>query len=111
MVEATKLGYGQRTTLGDPAFTANVSTLEASYLTDTVAAEARNRIQVAHTNPPAYYNPGAYIPSPREGGTSHLAVVDKDGNAISLTTTVNLIWASQVSEWSIYHQSSAHASD
>ncbi|THU82699.1 hypothetical protein K435DRAFT_784523, partial [Dendrothele bispora CBS 962.96] len=29
-------------------------------------------------------------------GTSHVATMDSDGMAVSLTTTVNLIWGSQV---------------
>jgi len=101
VVEATKFGYGQRTTLGDPAFTANVSTLEAGYLTDEVAQAARERILVGKTNPPSYYDPSLYDSSPPEGGTSHMAVVDGDGMAVSLTTTVNLIWGSHVSEYSL----------
>ncbi|WOO81105.1 Glutathione hydrolase proenzyme [Vanrija pseudolonga] len=95
LVEADKLGYGQRATLGDPAFTANVTALEASYLTEPVIKAARARIHANTTFPPPYYNPDNYFPS-REGGTSHLAAVDKDGNAVSLTTTVNLIWGSGV---------------
>lgn len=98
VVEANKFGYGQRATLGDPAFTSNVSTLEASYLTDEVAAAARALITGNTTHPGAYYNPSNYAPASREGGTSHLAAVDGSGMAISLTTTVNLIWGSQVSE-------------
>ncbi|BEJ16362.1 hypothetical protein CspHIS471_0509670 [Cutaneotrichosporon sp. HIS471] len=96
LVEANKFGYGQRATLGDPAFTSNVSTLEASYLTDEVAAAARALIPRNTTYPGTYYNPANYAPASREGGTSHLAAVDGSGMAISLTTTVNLLWGSQV---------------
>lgn len=71
-----------------------MSTLEASYLTDAVAAAARAKIVDNATYPLAYYEPTSY--TPREGGTSHLAVVDGDGNAVSLTTTVNLIFGSHV---------------
>lgn len=95
MVEANKFAYGQRTWLGDPAFTANVSTLEASFLTDEVVAAARAKIVDGKTSNVTYYNPSNYYPT-AEGGTSHMAVVDCTGMAISLTTTVNLIWGSQV---------------
>ncbi|GMK55224.1 hypothetical protein CspeluHIS016_0202800 [Cutaneotrichosporon spelunceum] len=96
VVEANKFGYGQRATLGDPAFTSNVSTLEASYLTEEVAAAARALITGNSTHPGTYYNPTNYAPASKEGGTSHLAAVDGSGMAVSLTTTVNLIWGSQV---------------
>ncbi|CAK9781151.1 gamma-glutamyltranspeptidase [Cutaneotrichosporon oleaginosum] len=96
LVEANKFGYGQRATLGDPAFTTNVSSLEASYLTETVAGAARALISGNSTHPGTYYNPSNYAPASREGGTSHLAAVDSGGMAISLTTTINLIWGSRV---------------
>ena len=97
MVEANKFAYGQRATLGDPAFTANVTALEKSYLTEQVASEARTRISDDTTFATTYYDPSGYIPF-EEGGTSHLAVVDGSGMAISLTTTVNLIFGSRVNE-------------
>lgn len=97
VVESTKFAYGQRATLGDPAFTANVSMLESSYLTEDVAAAARARIVTNQTFPVGYYNPTNFYPT-RESGTSHLATADGSGMAVSLTTTVNLLWGSRVSE-------------
>lgn len=42
-----------------------------------------------------YYDPENYI-SLNDSGTSHMAAVDQWGNAVSLTTTVNFYWGSQV---------------
>ncbi|TFY82687.1 hypothetical protein EWM64_g1327 [Hericium alpestre] len=66
LIQATKFGYGQRTNYGDPAFTANVTELEKS-------VTLRRIVPV-----------------------SHVATMDKSGMAVSLTTTVNLIWGSRV---------------
>lgn len=101
LIEANKFAYGQRATFGDPAFTPNVTELERAYLTEEVAAEARAKIVSGETFPVSYYNPSNYYTT-REGGTSHLATADGKGMAVSLTTTVNLIWGSQVST---YHPS------
>lgn len=97
VIQATKFAYGQRANFGDPAFTANVSTLEKLYLTEPVAAAARAKIVDDATFGVSYYDPSKYTPT-RESGTSHIAAVDSTGMSISLTTTVNLIWGSQVSE-------------
>lgn len=78
-----------------------MTTLEKSYLTEQVASEARARISDTQTFGTTYYDPSDYIP-PRESGTSHLAVVDSTGMAVSLTTTVNLIFGSQVSECMVF---------
>lgn len=93
--QATKFAYGQRTTLGDPAFTANVSLLEEYYLQDNVAAAIRPKISDKTTHPVSYYDPNDYIVLD-DHGTSHLAAVDQWGNAVSLTTTVNYYWGSEV---------------
>ena len=97
MIESTKFAYGQRATLGDPAFTANVSSLEQAYITEEVASQARGRISDEQTFESSYYDPSGYFPS-QEFGTSYLATVDGNGMAVSLTTTVNLYWGSQVSK-------------
>jgi gamma-glutamyltranspeptidase/glutathione hydrolase len=99
VIEATKFAYGQRATLGDPAFTSNVTSLEQSYITEDVASLAREKISDEQTFPSSYYTPSGYIPT-QEFGTSYLATVDGNGMAISLTTTVNLYWGSRVSTYS-----------
>lgn len=98
MIESTKFAYGQRATLGDPAFTSNVTSLEQQYITEEVAALARAKISDKQTFESAYYTPSGYIPT-QEFGTSYLATVDGNGMAVSLTTTVNLYWGSRVSEY------------
>ena len=95
VIQATKFAYGQRATLGDPDFTPNVTQLEQSYLTETVASAVRSKIASNATFTSDYYNPSNYYPS-REGGTSHMATADGNGMAVSLTTTINLPWGSRV---------------
>ncbi|GAA98617.1 uncharacterized protein L969DRAFT_18069 [Mixia osmundae IAM 14324] len=95
LIEATRLAYAQRTNFGDPAFTANVSALEKSFLTDKVASEARAKISPNRTYPDAYYDIGKYAIL-NDSGTSHLAAADSNGYVVSLTTTINLYWGSQV---------------
>ena len=94
LIQATRFGYGQRTNFGDPAYTANVSTLEAEFLQPSTAQAIRGRIDNV-THPAIYYNEANYLVL-NDGGTSHIAVVDQEGNAVSLTTTVNLYWGSRV---------------
>ncbi|KAJ7138819.1 gamma-glutamyltranspeptidase [Mycena filopes] len=95
LIEATQFAYGQRTQYGDPAFTSNVTDLQKFYLTPEAIADVRSRILDNATFPVAYYNPSNYTPLD-DHGTSHLAALDQSGMAVSLTTTVNLFWGSQV---------------
>lgn len=86
-MEATRFAYGQRTEYGDPAFTPNVTELEAYFLTNAVTNEVRSKIVDNATFPITYYNPENYQVL-IDNGTSHMAVIDKDGMSVSLTTTV-----------------------
>lgn len=96
--EASRLMYADRDHyLGDPKFV-NVPVeglLEPSYV------DAR-RSKIGARFAPGRYQPGQPSGAPRAGddatrepsGTSHLVVVDKDGNAVSMTTTIESYFGS-----------------
>lgn len=96
-IEANKFSYGQRTNYGDPAFVKNVSRLESKYLELDFSSQNKAKISDTQTFPTAYY-----IPENRktevlnDHGTSAITVVDNDSMAISLTTTINTFWGSQL---------------
>ena len=48
----------------------------------------RERINVTYTQPLSYYNP-AYLLPPNDHGTSHVSIIDADGSAVSVTSTIN----------------------
>lgn len=93
--EAIRFGYGERTNLGDPLFVANLSAYQDDMLTAESAAEIRSKISDYTT-----LNVSAYDPSGLESletpGTSHVVAADASGLAISLTTTVNLLFGSNL---------------
>jgi gamma-glutamyltranspeptidase/glutathione hydrolase len=90
LVESLKHGFADRSRfLGDPAFVGVPLSrlLDAAYYRELAA-----RIQSGSTLAPERYGT---IPSPaaapaRDAGTAHISVVDREGNAVALTTTINL---------------------
>lgn len=94
-LEALKFSFAQRTEIGDPAFLsseANARILEIP--TAEEADKVRSNITDDRTHPLEYYHPKFDILD--DHGTMHLSVVDKHGMAVALTSTVNLIFGSQV---------------
>ncbi|KAJ5247133.1 Glutathione hydrolase proenzyme [Penicillium chermesinum] len=93
--EAIRFAYGQRTELGDPGFVPGMEKYERDMLKQSTVDEIRGKISDQHT-----LNVSAYDPSGLESletpGTSHLAVADHTGLAVSSITTVNLLFGSQV---------------
>ena len=86
MIEAMKRAYFDRAKfLGDPA-----SVTPPSYLTSKRFAETlRGRIDPAHAAPAASF--GSIVAPTREGdNTTHFSVIDRFGNAVANTTTLNL---------------------
>ena len=65
-----------------------MSTLEKYYLTEPVVEGLRKKINDTTTYPVPYYDPADYTIL-NDHGTSFMVVVDGDGSAISLTTTVS----------------------
>lgn len=93
--EAIRFAYGQRTELGDPLFVDGLDAYQASMLSSATAAEIRSKISDFHTLNVSAYNPAGFesLPTP---GTSHIVAADKSGLAVSVTTTVNLLFGSQL---------------
>ena len=95
LVESMKWAYGERTQLGDPTFLPNITEFEKNMLTDKTAKEIRAKISDTTTFTTSYYDPQG-IQSLNDHGTSHIVTADKDGMAITLTTTVNLLFGSHL---------------
>lgn len=92
--EALKFSYGMRAKLGDPSFVEGLAEYQKQMLSNDTAEEVRNKI----TGKPLQledYDPDG-LESLDTPGTSHLVAMDKSGLAISLTTTVNLIFGSRI---------------
>ncbi|OLY79779.1 Gamma-glutamyltranspeptidase 1 [Smittium mucronatum] len=93
MIEAFKFGYSQRTRLGDPSFV-NVNPTVQDDLSKGFASSIRDMITDNSTHSFEYYNPIHDISI--DHGTTHLSILDKDGMAVSLTSTINLLFGSLV---------------
>ncbi|KAG1663987.1 Glutathione hydrolase 1 proenzyme [Nymphon striatum] len=98
LVEAEKFAYALRTKLGDEDFVdveqvrKSQKTLE-KLLSKEYAEETREKITDNTTHEIAYY--GLENVAKEDFGTGHLAVVDEEGNAVSLTATLNTFFGSK----------------
>jgi len=93
VVEIMKFGFAARTKICDPDFNNNTARMNIIPTKEYADLIAKN-ITDGYTHSPEYYNP-EYDMKP-DHGTSHTSVVDKDGIVVSLTSTVNLVFGSQV---------------
>ena len=96
LTEAMKHAFADRAEfLGDPeaAAAAGKSLPVTRLLSEGYARTLAGRIEADRTFPPPHY--GRTLP-PRDGGTSHLSVIDAAGNAVACTETVNLAFGSLV---------------
>lgn len=93
--EASRVMYADR-----DAWVGDVPNVPVAGLLDPAYVASRARLIDAKAGPPpaAGTPPGASRPMPdataEPGGTSHFVVVDADGNAVSMTTTVESIFGS-----------------
>ncbi|HVN84015.1 MAG TPA: gamma-glutamyltransferase [Candidatus Binatia bacterium] len=91
LAEAMKHAFADRAEVyGDPDF---VRVPLPQLLSPRYAETLRNRISARTTFDRSFY--GQADP-PRDAGTSHLSVIDGEGNAVALTTTINTGFGSLV---------------
>jgi gamma-glutamyltranspeptidase/glutathione hydrolase len=94
LAEALRLAFADRYLLGDPATT---RATPAELLAPDWLARRAAQIDPRHATPSSRIKPwpGAGAAAANGGSeTTHLAVVDRDGNLVSLTTTLNDLFGS-----------------
>ncbi|CAG7946026.1 unnamed protein product [Penicillium nalgiovense] len=95
MDEAMRFGYGERSKFGDPLFVDGMTKYEKEILKQSTIDEIRSKISDARTQNVSVYDP-AGLESLETPGTSHIAAADHTGLAISVITTINLLFGSHV---------------
>lgn len=93
--QATRFAYGQRSSLGDPLFVDDLAEYQERMISQEVAEEVRSKIDDFRVFNTSYYDPSG-LESLDTPGTSHIVAADSSGLAVSLTTTINLLFGSQV---------------
>lgn len=94
-IEAMKFGFAARTRVCDPAFTNDSDATRIEEIPTKEYSDAIfPNITDDRTHTPDYYHPiFDYV---EDHGTSHSSVIDKNGMAVALTSTVNMVFGSQV---------------
>ncbi|KAJ4715625.1 Gamma-glutamyltranspeptidase [Melia azedarach] len=93
-IEALKYGFAARTNLGDPDFDPNVAKVLSRMLNRRIARQLQKNISDNTTfTADHYHQKWSEIP---EHGTSHFSIVDKERNAVSVTTTINAFFGSKI---------------
>ncbi|KAL0272631.1 UNVERIFIED_CONTAM: hypothetical protein PYX00_005525 [Menopon gallinae] len=100
ITEAFKYGYGRRTELGDISkdhFVPDIKytkELIKNLTSEKYAHEIRKTIKDDRTHQdPKYY--GAKVAQPDDHGTSQISVMTANGDSVSATSTINLIFGSK----------------
>lgn len=89
--ETLKFAFANRQLAGDPIFESGVTQLLSNFSSDSFALHIMNKIDDSTThNDAKYYFDGPSVKLTREDhGTAAMSVIDRDGNAVSVGSTVN----------------------
>lgn len=93
--ESMKFAYGMRAELGDPLFLSGIDKYQEAMISAATTAEIRSKISDTQVFNTSYYNPQG-LESLETPGTAHMVTADHTGLAITLTTTVNLLFGSKL---------------
>ncbi|OQV15424.1 Gamma-glutamyltranspeptidase 1 [Hypsibius exemplaris] len=87
--EAMKFAYARRTELADRRFVPEVAEMKETLLSPWFAKLTRALINDQHTSNDTKTYGVNIAPAIGKVGTSHISIIDKLGNAVSITTTIN----------------------
>lgn len=91
IIEAFKFAYAKRTELGDSQFVPRALEVEKNLTSENFAMEIRKLIEDDKTyNDYKHY--GAYSASKDDHGTAHINILASNGDAISVTATINTLY-------------------
>ncbi|XP_074635710.1 glutathione hydrolase 1 proenzyme-like [Acropora palmata] len=88
IIETFKFAYKYRSLLGDPVYEKGVNETVKEMMSTKLADELRHLITDNETHPHDYYGTPRYD-VPIKTGTTHLSVLAANGDAVSLTSSVN----------------------
>lgn len=92
IVETMKHAFSDRAQyLGDPDF---VQVPIQKLASKEYGAWIRGQISSVRTHPPGFYGLASF--KPEKGGTTHFSVIDRAGNAVACTLTINTQFGSKV---------------
>lgn len=94
-LESSKFSYAARSWLGDPRFVSNATEIARNITSKNWADWVRSKI-TDFTHPDDYYG-GSFEAPPVDHGTTHVSIIDARGNAVSVTSTINLYLGALVS--------------
>ncbi|CAB3398691.1 unnamed protein product [Caenorhabditis bovis] len=92
LIEIEKFAYAQRTKLGDIKFVESAKSLVDEMMTEEYTKKIASMIKET-AQPLEYYGGDKQTMAP-DHGTSHVSIIDAQGNAVSATSTVNQILGS-----------------
>ncbi|XP_050072583.1 scoloptoxin SSD14-like [Anopheles maculipalpis] len=95
IVESFKHGYGLRTKVGDPRFVTSVNTVLQKMTNKNYVAYVRDMI-VSNTTFDSYDYYGADFAGLQDQGTAHVSVLAANGDAVSVTSTINYLFGSLI---------------
>ncbi|GFO36690.1 gamma-glutamyltranspeptidase 1 [Plakobranchus ocellatus] len=93
IIEAFKFAYGKGADLGDDDFV-DVSQIVKDMTSRAFGEATRALINDSHTQPTSYYKARAAMID--EEGTSHLSVIDGQGNVVAVTSSIHKYFGNRV---------------
>nr|XP_039261444.1 glutathione hydrolase 1 proenzyme-like isoform X1 [Styela clava] len=93
--EAFRHAFGARYSMGDPAYDQIALNIQNQIVSGQYARSVRTKIFDDKTfHDPAYY--GAKFLDSSISSTLHISVLDPEGNAVALTSTIDYYWGSRI---------------